>query len=121
MWAGVSPGGDRCRRLSGAAKPHKHDLDPEPGLARVSVLPPRLRPSQIQIEGLPEDEASKGCWPSSEQLQALLTCRPGRPVNQQDIEGDVIRLLSTGAAAGGVVARDGKGVGVLCVGNASGI
>ncbi|PNW74532.1 hypothetical protein CHLRE_12g492350v5 [Chlamydomonas reinhardtii] len=78
-----------CKERSGLL------VDPEDAATAPKVWHSR----KIQIEGLPEDEASKGCWPSSEQLQALLTCRPGRPVNQQDIEGDVIRLLSTGLFA----------------------
>ncbi|KAG2452693.1 hypothetical protein HYH02_002925 [Chlamydomonas schloesseri] len=78
-----------CKERSGLL------VDPEDAATAPKVWHSR----KIQIEGLPDDEASKGCWPSSEQLQSLLTCRPGRPVTQQDIEGDVVRLLGTGLFA----------------------
>ncbi|KAG2427850.1 hypothetical protein HXX76_012171 [Chlamydomonas incerta] len=78
-----------CKERSGLL------VDPEDAATAPKVWHSR----KVQIEGLPDDEASAGCWPSSEQLQSLLACRPGRPVTQQDIEGDVIRLLSTGLFA----------------------
>ena len=47
---------------------------------------------QITVEGLPEAPE----WPKWDAIRPLLTCQPGRPVTTQDIEGDVVALLSTG-------------------------
>uniref|UniRef100_A0A7S0RDT8 Uncharacterized protein n=1 Tax=Chlamydomonas leiostraca TaxID=1034604 RepID=A0A7S0RDT8_9CHLO len=47
---------------------------------------------KIMIDGLP----SAPEWPTWEQLAPGLRCQLGRPVTQQDIEADVITLLSTG-------------------------
>ncbi|KXZ49872.1 hypothetical protein GPECTOR_19g323 [Gonium pectorale] len=58
--------------------------------------PPKIWHSRrVAIEGLPTDDPA---WPSADELRGLLVCRPGRPVTQQDIEGDVCRLLQTGRA-----------------------
>ncbi|GLI59093.1 hypothetical protein VaNZ11_000782 [Volvox africanus] len=60
-----------------------------------AAKPPKVWHSRkVQIEGLPADDSD--IWPSQEVLLSLLVCKPGRPVTQQDIEGDVLRLLSTG-------------------------
>lgn len=61
---------------------------------------------QIRVEGLPAADTPEAAeWPSQEELLPLLLSRPGRPVTQQDIEADVVTLLSTGGwgrEAGGV-------------------
>ncbi|GIL65992.1 hypothetical protein Vafri_19622 [Volvox africanus] len=60
-----------------------------------AAKPPKVWHSRkVQIEGLPADDSD--IWPSQEMLLSLLVCKPGRPVTQPDIEGDVLRLLSTG-------------------------
>ncbi|GIL84546.1 hypothetical protein Vretimale_14392 [Volvox reticuliferus] len=60
-----------------------------------AAKPPKIWHSRkVQVEGLPVDESD--IWPSEETLLSLLVCKPGRPVTQQDIERDVLRLLSTG-------------------------
>ncbi|KAG2492108.1 hypothetical protein HYH03_009599 [Edaphochlamys debaryana] len=59
-----------------------------------AATPPKVWHSRkILIEGIPEDGEP---WPSQEQLRSLLTCVPGRPVTQPEIEADVVRLLATG-------------------------
>lgn len=47
---------------------------------------------KVAVMGLPTDKAE---WPSAAQLLPMLRSRPGRPVSAQDIEADVITLLST--------------------------
>lgn len=47
---------------------------------------------KVVLDGLPPDPE----WPRPAQLRSLLHCQVGRPLNQDDIELDAVRLLSTG-------------------------
>lgn len=49
---------------------------------------------RIAVQGLPKDAGPE--WPTQDELKSLLKSRPGCPVSTQDIENDVITLLSTG-------------------------
>lgn len=68
-------------------------VDPEEELKGPKVWHSR----KIRVEGLPAADTPEAAeWPSQEELLPLLLSRPGRPVTQQDIEADVVTLLSTG-------------------------
>jgi hypothetical protein len=65
--------------------------------AGQSLLESTYLTHQVSIEGLPDD--LDGAWPTASELKRLLLTRAGRPVTTQDIEADVVTLLSTGLLA----------------------
>ena len=66
---------------------------------RLGLLATNFPPGQrvwhtptVKITGLLEGSG----FPTAEELATLVTCKPGRPISQTDIEGDVKALQATG-------------------------